>query len=182
MAEGYAISERDYRRIEETIRRVERMADINFRRRMPVGGWSAGTGSGMPTPTDRVPIFGTMLDDSGFITLTKAAHCNKLLWFDNYNEPPTGIGENCYVKMPVNPVIGDTYFMFLKTANGYYDCGVYPNTGQTIIMPSEKIVQTTSPAKFVNMKSGAVGSGLLILVCCAANTWISFDSSSSVIA
>jgi hypothetical protein len=176
MAEGYAISEADYRRIEAAIRKVERMADVNFRRRMPVSAWSPG-GSGMRYPTECLSVFEPSFQ------LVKATHENRWIYFDNYTSG--GIGADCNAILPSDLSPGDIYYMTCYHdlwANRYVH--LYPNVGQSLILPTETVACVSTESSVI------VSSGLnkylrmgyfthigltmyqLILVCCAANTWI----------
>lgn len=129
-------------------------------------------GSGLPMPTGRVAIAAATAE-----VLVKATHCGKWLWCDNKNVAPYGIGVDKDLKMPPDPAVGDPYYFMCYTDVGYH-LHLRPNTGQTIIMPSEVV----TAVKFVDLDYNAIGGmGLLILVCSAANTWICVDASTSYI-
>jgi hypothetical protein len=174
MEQGYAISERDYQRIQETIRRVERMADINFRRRLPVGGWTIGGGEGMAYPG------GCLNFVTRPVQLVKSLHCAKHLFFDNV----TGLDGPCDVTMPTSAemAVGDPYYITCYRTDGWgQKVYLWPNAGQTILMPGFSAVYGSGKA----VHAGWFGSTYapthwqVQLVCCAANTWIAVHPSSS---
>jgi hypothetical protein len=190
---GYAISERDYGRMESVIRRVERMADINFRRRLPVGGWSPGGGGGYPKPTERVGI-----TDATPSLLVKELHEKRWLWCVNYTGYAGGtpLTADKNLIMPADPSVGDIYYFLCIVASYQPHEGVspfavhiYPNAGQTIIMPAGYVANAgvvtpdglTTNLRYVDLDDGGLSDimCMLILVCKAANTWICWDATHS---
>jgi hypothetical protein len=167
METGYVISENDHKRIEDSLRKFERMAKYNVFRRpnYPVG---IGTSeSGIFLPDGRVAM------PAGTYTLDRDTHRNKWLWLDSET-----VGGNIYLTLPANPVVDDPYFFFGPSLGSYYE-RIYPNSGQTIIMPSATVVY----GQYILFGSTApsYGNHTLHLVCTAANTWACFYATSSVI-
>jgi hypothetical protein len=96
------LSKQDMDRLEAVTRKVERMAAINQARRNMVNGWSPGSDSDMPLPTDRktiVPATETQLTRSDR---------DLLLWWDDSAGTVDGV-----LKLPTDPVVGDTLWFAL---------------------------------------------------------------------
>lgn len=169
--EGYVLSERDYQRIERAIRFVERKADVTFRRKFPVHLWGMG-GGGFPLPTERVGIYTTT------VQLTKADHEKKIIFINNNDGSPLGPDGDCNLTAAESPAVGDTYFLHCLKS-GTYACYLHPNVGQTIIMPSRKVIYGDGYYVWMGDTDGSYTMYQLILVCCAANTWISWAATTS---
>lgn len=168
MVEGYAISERDYQRIQETIRRVERMADVNFRRRMPVSGWYPEGAGGWPMPDGRVGIYSTTSK-----YLTRELHQGKWIMMQNISDP-------IEVILPANPTVGDFYYFMAYNIGGTAKIFSSTTVDQTIIMPSEQWFGT---GKYIDLANNGLHNGMnsVTLVCNNANQWIAVDCTVSMV-
>jgi len=181
MAEGYAISERDYQRIQATILKVERMADVNFRRRMPVGGWSPG-GAGMPLPDDRIEI-----DDATPSQLVEATHENMWLWIPNASAvwPGHALTADKELILPPSPKVRHLY-RFLCISSGDFRVRIYPGAGQTITMPAFYVAPSgvvcpdgsATPYRYIDLDVAGLSQIVCVvtLICTAANTWIAWEA------
>lgn len=177
MVQGYAISERDYQRIERTIRFAERFADVHFRRRHAVHMFGLGGEGEMPYPSERIIAYTTPF------TIRKSLHCRRWLYINNTD---TGMGGDSILTTPPSTEmeVGDIYWLscLADTGTNRWKVSLYPNVGQSIIMPSETVVYGSG--RYIRM--GALpesnyGYYQLILVCSAANTWIVWAVSSTII-
>jgi hypothetical protein len=166
---GYTISERDYQRMERVLRRVERMTEINFYRRQPVGGWSPG-GDGFRMP-DYPQV---VIDDATPSQLDESLHENRWLWCNVSGDPLLGIpltGSKNLI-MPPNPAVRKIYY-FASVGSAYY-LHIYPGPGQIIRMPNRDL----NFAQYVALDAAGLSAitSILILACTAANTWICCDA------
>lgn len=165
MQQGYAISDRDYTRIENAIRFVERNTQILLRRRHPIFNGGLG-GEGLSMLDDRVEI-----TDATPSILVKATHENKWLFCNNadttYGGTPLTVNKTLI--LPPSPSKRDRY-TFMCVNNGSVDVFIYPNTGQTLILPAAVL----TAAQYVDLDNGGIGANMCFLevVCKAANTWI----------
>lgn len=134
-------------------------------------------GGGLLMPTGRIGITAATPE-----VLVKATHCGKWLWCDNWQDAPTGIGQDKDLKMPPDPEVGDPYY-FMCYGAGAWNVHLRPNTDQTIIMPCGVVGGGWYVDLENNRKDLATyyGMCILILACSAANTWICVDATHSTI-
>lgn len=136
-----------------------------------------GEGGGLGYPLERILLEETPLQ------MSKAAHCQRWLTIENLLAYyPDGVE----ITLPPSSemAIGDPYWLscLSDSASGRCTVSLFPNTDQTIIMPSEDV--TYASGKYVRMGAlyeNVYGHYQLILVCCAAATWIAWAASTSII-
>lgn len=122
------LTEPDMRRMEAAVRKVERMVAINQVRRQTVVGGGSGGGSGQWYPTDRVTI-----GNVATVTLTKATHEGKILWWD---EDACSATQNVRFVLPeaADRAVGDSYY-FATRPVGSYVAEWQPSRDTVIAMP-----------------------------------------------
>jgi hypothetical protein len=99
------LCERDMRRLESVVRKVERMAEINQTRRMSVSPGGGGGGDGPDIPAGRVAIA------TADTYLTRTDHLGKIIYCCGDNIPGSG---PAYLYLPSSPKVGETYMICFK--------------------------------------------------------------------
>jgi hypothetical protein len=111
------LTNKDLKRLESAVRKVERMAAINQLRRQPVtGSWSSGGGLLFPTARRTIETSeGSVVGSYTHITLTRE-DCGKMIRWDGRAAVDGGDGNDRIFWLPADPKVGDAYFFFFTVA------------------------------------------------------------------
>jgi hypothetical protein len=171
MARLYGLSERDCERVQRAIRKIEGISETPIYRRQPMFSGGGFRLPDYPQITITAPAGSPSTE-----TLVKATHENRWLWCDvtgAFGDSPILDDKNLI--MPPNPSVKDIYYFL--AVGGAWNLHIYPGAGQTIIMPSSVL----NSSRYVDLDNSGLTamSSILILSCCAANTWICCDCTHS---